>query len=148
MSNAAVGTPEVGLFKLPKLYTFTQDRLRSTMEKSLDSGRVYLAERLDDVLMRQSFWEDDIHVEDGALIDLEAYDVVASSIIRGFLDEIIGHLDEIDSSLSATNRTVSGSPRYVLTFLLARALHPMQLRPFQAAGQTVYISTLRWRQPI
>ena len=113
--NAAVDTPEVGLIKLPKLYTSTQDRLRSTMQNSLRSGKVYLAERLDDVLMRQGFWEYDIHVEDGALVDLEAYDRVASSIIRGFLDEINGHLDEIDNSCSATSRTVSGSPRYVLT---------------------------------
>ena len=114
--KAAVDTPGVDMIKLPELYSSTQDRLRSTMKNSLDSGKVYLAERLDDILMRQGFWEDEIHVEDGALLDLEAYDAVASSIIRGFFDEINGHLDEIDNSLLATNRTVSGSPRYVLTF--------------------------------
>ncbi|KAM0798780.1 hypothetical protein BDR22DRAFT_352539 [Usnea florida] len=110
-STAAGDTPEVGLTKLLELYISTQDRLRSTMGNCLDSGEVHLAERLDDVLMRQGFWEDDIHVEDGALVDLEAYDRVASSIIRGVLDEINGHLDEIDNSLSAENRTGSRSSR-------------------------------------
>ena len=114
--NAAVDTPEVGLINLPELYISTQGRLRSTLENGLNSGKVHLAERLDDVLMRQGFWEDDIHVDDGALVDLEAYDTVASFIIRGFLDEINGHLDEIDNSLSATDKNVSGSPRYVLVF--------------------------------
>ena len=141
--KAAVDTPEVGMIKLPELYISTQERLRSTMENSLDSGKVHLAERLDDVLMRQGFWEDDIHIEDGALVDLEAYDAVASSIIRGFLDEINGHLDEIGNSFSATNRNVSGSPRYVLTVFLAHAVAPHAATPTSSGGSNCLYQYLR-----
>ena len=67
------------------------------MERSLDVGNQSLAERLDDVLIRQRFWEYDIHLQDGALSDLEASDTVASSIIRRYLDDMERSLVEMNA---------------------------------------------------
>ena len=68
------------------------------MERSLDFGNQSIARRLDDVLIRQRFWEYDIHLDDGALSDLEASDTVAASIIRRYLDEIEGSLAEMNAA--------------------------------------------------
>ena len=81
-------TVEVGSITLHELYGSLQDSLRQTMERSLDVGNQSLAERLDDVLIRQRFWEYDIHLKDGALSDLEASDTVGSSKIRRYLNDM------------------------------------------------------------
>ena len=92
---------------LHELYKSTQDHLIATIERSLDSDRKELAGKLDDVLLRQRFWEDDIQFEDGALSRLDAYDAVASFIIRHYLDEISRLLYAIVSILSEQSRCVS-----------------------------------------
>ena len=96
---------------LQELYKATQDQLVLTIERSLDSGKKDLAGRLDDVLLRQKFWEEDIRLEDGALPDLEANDTLASSIIRYYLDEIRHQLQDVI-------RAISSSSEYVQSFLL------------------------------
>ena len=93
-------TAEPGLpITLHDFYKSTQDHLIATTERCLDFDRKDLAARLDDVLLRQRFWEDDIHLDDGALSDLEANDRLASSIIRRYLDDISYLLHEIDNIL-------------------------------------------------
>ncbi len=87
---------------LQELYKSIQDQLVLTIERSLNLGKKHLAGRLDDVLLRQRFWEEDIRLEDGALSDLEANDALASFIIRRYLDEI-RHL------LSCISEAISGS---------------------------------------
>ena len=99
------GEPE-SLITLHDLYKSAQDYLIRTTERSLDLGRKDLAGNLDDVLLRQRFWEDDIQLEEGALSGLEANDVVASSIIRRYLDEILHLLHDIDRVLSVSSRYV------------------------------------------
>ena len=111
------GEPE-SLITLHDLYKSAQDYLIRTTEKSLDMDRKDLAGRLDDVLLRQRFWEDDIQLEEGALSSLEANDIVASSIIRRYLDDILHLLHDID-------RILSLSPRYV-SFRYA-LLHPLKV---------------------
>ena len=88
---------EVGSITLHDLYGSVQDQLRQTVERSLDVGHQSLAGRLDDVLIRQRFWEYDIHLKDGALSDLEASDTVASSIIRRYLNEIVRSLSKMNA---------------------------------------------------
>ena len=95
------------LITLHDFYKSTQDHLIKTTERSLDLDRKDLAEKLDDVLLRQRFWEDDIQLEEGALSDLEANDAVASSIIRRYLDEILRLLHDFDDMLSIPLRYVS-----------------------------------------
>ncbi len=91
---------------LQELYKSTQDQLVLTIEKSLDSGKKDLAGRLDDVLLRQRFWAEDIHLEDGALSDLEANDALASSIIHRYLDEIRHLLNGISKAMSRSSEYV------------------------------------------
>ncbi len=93
---------------LRDLYTSVQDQLVLTIEKSLDLGKEDLARRLDDVLLRQRFWEADIHMEDGALSDLEANDALAASIIGHYIYDIRRLLHNI-------NEIISGSSKYVLS---------------------------------
>ena len=104
-NGTTVDTAEPGSITLRQLYRSIQDQLALTIERSLALGKKSLAGRLDDVLLRQRFWEEDIRLEDGALSDLEANDAVASSIIRR-------HLDEIRLLLRDINGTISGSHRY------------------------------------
>ena len=87
------------LITLHDFHKSTQAHLIRTTRRSLDLGKKDLAGRLDDVLLRQRFWEDDIHFDDGALSDLEANDELASSIIRRYLDDISYLLHEIDKIL-------------------------------------------------
>ena len=84
---------------LHDFYKSTQDHLIKTTERSLNLDRKDLAGRLDDVLLRQRFWEDDINLDDGGLSDLDTYDELASSIIRRYLSDISHLLHEIDSIL-------------------------------------------------
>lgn len=103
---STVSTAEPDSTALRQLYTSIQDQLEATIEKCLDLDKTSVAGRLDDVLLRQRFWEEDIRLEDGALSDLEANDALASSIIRRYLNEIQHLLYDIDG-------IVSGSSRYV-----------------------------------
>ena len=86
---------ELGSIPLHDLYKTTQDQLLSIIERSLDQNKKDLAGQLDDILLRQRFWEDDIRLDDGALSNLEANDALASSIIRHYLDEIRHLLEDI-----------------------------------------------------
>ena len=95
--STSTHTVELGSITLHELYESIQGQLRQTMERSLDIGNQSLAERLDDVLIRQRFWEYDIHLEDGALSGLETSDTVASSIIRRYLNEIERSLAEMNA---------------------------------------------------
>lgn len=95
---------------LRELYQSTQDQLVLLIERSLDLDRKDLAGRLDDILLRQRFWEDDIRLGDGALSNLEANDALASSIIRRYLDEIRHLLDEINGAFSVPFTYVSLFP--------------------------------------
>lgn len=98
--NTKVEAAEPGsLITLDSFYKSTQHHLITTTKRSLDFDKKDLAGRLDDVLLRQRFWEDDIHLDDGALSDLEANDRLASSIIRRYLDDISYLLHEIDKTL-------------------------------------------------
>ena len=103
--NESTGnTAEPGSITLPEFYSSVQDQLVRTIERSLDLGKKSLAERLDDVLLRQRFWEEDIGLEDGALSSLEANDAVASSIISRYLDEIRFLLRDINASFAGPTR--------------------------------------------
>ena len=88
---------------LRDLYKSIQDQLGLTIERSLNLGDKSLAGRLDDVLLRQKFWEEDIRMEDGALSDLEANDASASSIIRLYLNEIHLLLHDIYGTMSESH---------------------------------------------
>ena len=94
------------LLTLHVFYKSTQNHLITTTERSLDLDKKDLAGKLDDVLLRQRFWEDDIQLEDGALSDLEANDAVASSIIRRYLYETLHLLHDIDRVLGVSSRYV------------------------------------------
>ena len=98
-NDKSVDTAELGLLSLQDIYKTVQDQLTSTIQRSLDMGRTSLAERLDDVLLRQRFWEVDIHFEDGALSDLAASDKLASSIVRDCLNEIRLSLHHINENI-------------------------------------------------
>lgn len=101
-----VVTEDLGSIPLRELYRSIQDQLVLTIEKSLDLGKESLAGRLDDILLRQRFWEEDIHLEKGALSDLEANDVLASSIIRLYFDDIRLLLQDISGTISESDRYV------------------------------------------
>ena len=119
-TEAETTEPE-SLITLHDFYKSTQDHLIATTERSLDLDRKDLAEKLDDVLLRQRFWEEDIQLEEGALSDLEANDAVASSIIRRYLDEILCLLHEFDEMLATPLRYVSF--QYALPHPLTVARH-------------------------
>lgn len=89
---------------LRELYNSVQVQLELAIERSLDLGKKDIAGRLDDILLRQRFWEEDIRLEDGALADLEANDVVASSIIRRYLYEILHLLHDVSKATSGTSK--------------------------------------------
>lgn len=110
--NESTGdTAEPGSITLRQFYRSIQDQLVLTIERSLNLGKKSLAGRLDDVLLRQRFWEEDIGLEDGALSDLEANDAVASSIIWRYLDEFRLLLGDINASIAGLNK-------YLLLLLL------------------------------
>ena len=115
-NDSTVDTAEPGSITLCEFYKSIQDQLVLTIERSLNLGKKSLAGRLDDVLLRQRFWEEDIGLEDGALSDLEANDAVASSIIWRYLDEIRLLLRDI-------NATIAGLNRYLLLLLLLLCHH-------------------------
>lgn len=95
---------------LREFYQSIQDQLVLLIERSLDLDRKDLAGLLDDILLRQRFWEDDIRLGDGALSNLEANDALASSIIRRYLDEIRHLLYEISRDFSVPFTYVSLFP--------------------------------------
>ena len=97
-----IRTEDVNSITLHQLYGSIQDQLRQTIVRSLDIGNQTLAGQLDDVLIRQKFWEYDIHLKDGALSDLEASDTVASSVIRRYLVEIGSLLSKVDRTMYGT----------------------------------------------
>ena len=120
--NTEVEPTEPGsLITLHDFHKSTQDHLITTTERSLDLDRKDLAEKLDDVLLRQRFWEDDIQLVEGALSDLEANDAVASSIIRRYLGEILRLLHNSDEMLSIPLMYVSF--QYALPHPLTVAWH-------------------------
>ena len=86
------------------LYKSIQDQLRLTLERCLDMGKQSLAGRLDDILLRQTLWEEDIHLKDGALSHLEASDTFASSTIRLYLDDIRLLLHDINGAISESEK--------------------------------------------
>ena len=100
----------MGSITLSDLYKSAQDQLVLTIERSLDLGKEDIAVRLDDVLLRQRFWEEDIRLEDGALSNLEVNDALASSIIRRYLEDILHSLHGINDTLSGSLRYVSLTP--------------------------------------
>lgn len=103
--DTEIETAEPGtLTTLHDLYRSAHDHLKTTTEKSMDSDRKELAGKLDDALLRQMFWEDELQFEEGALLRLEANDAVAPSIIRRYLDEILRLLDDVKSILSEQSR--------------------------------------------
>ncbi|KAL9136562.1 MAG: hypothetical protein Q9175_002238 [Cornicularia normoerica] len=102
-NDTNVVTEDPGSIPLRELYRSIQDQLVLTIEKSLDLGKESLAGRLDDILLRQRFWEEDIHLEKGALSDLEANDVLASSIIRLYFDDIRDLLRDINGMISQSD---------------------------------------------
>ena len=51
---------------------------------------------IDDVLLRQKLWAEDININGGVLRKVEAKDKFASSVIRLYLNDIVSLLSEID----------------------------------------------------
>ena len=89
---------------LHDLYKSTQDQLIQVTGRSLDLEKEELARQLDDVLLRQRFWEEDIDLDGGALSDLETSDALASAIIRRYLDEIRRLLHVINEAFSKSSK--------------------------------------------
>lgn len=88
---------------LHNLYRSTQGQLVQAIEKCLDLGKKNLAARLDGVLLRQRFWEEDIGMGDGTLSNLEAKAEFASSIIRHYLDRMVLLLSDINGTIAGSH---------------------------------------------
>lgn len=127
-NDTNVDTAELELLPLQDLYGSIQDHLRWTIEEFSILGRRTLAGHIDDVLLRQKLWEVDICLQDGALSDLEASDVLAFSIIRLSLDETMS---------CCTPSRVNPLDRTSMFRQFPSRLHPFEMREMSLISMLV-----------
>lgn len=74
------------------MYRLVQGQLVLLIDRTSSSSDNTIARTVDDVLLRQAHWAEDIRLENGALERMEANDEQATSVIRLFLSDILNLL--------------------------------------------------------
>jgi len=107
-------------FPLLALYRLVQGQLILLLEKTSDQDNKVTATIVDDIVLRQRFWAEDIGLENGALKDLEVSNQQAACVMRLYLSDFLNVLliDFEETMATSSDKWVAQfSTRFVISFL-------------------------------